>query len=275
MMVASRALDAAGEVAGVGGGAGVVVLAGQQVERAFAGVDLGDAGAHVAVGGIEMEVALEHAGAALHVVPDRLPAVGLGRGRGDQAGDHGPAHLAAVHVRAMQPVEVVVGVGVGAGLQADEGAEARAMLERQVQHDAPADGAAHHHRLVEAKRIDDGHDGVDVGARGELVLGLLPARRRRGFAVPGQVEGDDAELGENLGVIEKAAVLPAVGAGRVQADERDAGTGFLDVEPVRLALDVEAQIAADGRLELRSGAGAHRARSSAAAERGRASSSLK
>ena len=239
MMVGFGAFDAAGQLAGVVGRAGVVVLAGEQIERAFAGVDLGHAAAHVAVGGVEVEVALEHAGAALHVVPDRLPAVGLGRGRGDQARDHAAAHLAAVHVRAVQPVEVVVGIGVGAGLQPDEGAEARCVLQRQVQHDAPADGAAHRHRLVETERIDDGHDGVDVGARRQLVLGLVPARRRRGLAVPGQVEGDDAKLCQRLGVVEKAAVLPAVGTGRVQAEERDAGAGLLDIEPVRLALDVE------------------------------------
>ena len=42
-----------------------------------------------------------------------------------------------------------------------------------------------------------------------------------------------------LGIVEEAPVLPAVGARRVQAHERDAGAGLLDIEPVRLALDVE------------------------------------
>ena len=79
------------------------------------------------------------------------------------------------------------------------------------------------------------------------------------------------KLGQRLGVVEEAAVLPAVGAGRVQAQQRDAGAGLLDIEPVRLALDVEAQIAADGGLERGL---AHRLRPSAAA-RGSASSSLK
>ena len=54
---------------------------------------------------------------------------------------------------------------------------------------------------------------------------------------------------ERLGVVEEAAVLPAVGAGRVQAHERNALAGLLDVEAVRLAGDVEVQVAADGRLE--------------------------
>ena len=249
MMVASAPSMRRASSRVIVGRAGVVVLARQQVERAFGGVDLGHAAAHVAVGGVEVQVAFEHAGAALHVVPDRLPAVGLGRRRGDEPRDHAAAHLAAVHVRAVQPVEVVIGLGMRAGLQPDQGAETRGMLQRQVQHDAPADGAAHRHRLVERERIDHGHDGVDVGARCQLVLGLVPARRRRGLAVPGQVEGDDAELGKRLGVVEEAAVLPAVGARRVQAQQRDAGAGLLDIEPVRLALDVEAQIAADGGLE--------------------------
>ena len=223
-----------------------------------------------------MQVAFEHARAALHVVPDGLPAVGLRGSRSDQAGDHGAAHLPAVHVGAVQPVEIVIGLGVGTRLQADEGAEARGMLQRQVQHDAPADGAAHHHRLVEAERVDDAHDGVDVGARGELVLGPLPARRRRGLAVPRQVEGDDAEAGQRLGIVHEAAILPAIRAGRVQANQRDAFARLLDVDAVRLAGDVDAQVAADGGLE-RGVCGAHRAPPAVfgATARGSASRSLK
>jgi hypothetical protein len=89
--------------------------------------------------------------------------------------------------------------------------------------------------------------------------------------VPGQVEGDDAKAGEDLRVIEESAVLAAVGPGRVQADERDADAGLLDIETVRLALDVEPQIAADGGLER---GFAHGLRPSPAA-RGSASNSLK
>ena len=100
--------------------------------------------------------------------------------------------------------------------------------------------------------------------------------------MPRQVEGDDAKARQRLGIVEEAAILPAVGAGRVQAHERDALAGLLDVDAVRLAGDVEAEIAADGGLE--SGfCGAHRAPPAAApwpargaaAARGNASSSLK
>ena len=65
------------------------------------------------------------------------------------------------------------------------------------------------------------------------------------------------KLRERLGVVEEAAVLAAVGAGGVQADERDARAGLLEIDAVRLALDVDAQVAADGGLEV--GLGAHRA----------------
>jgi hypothetical protein len=75
-----------------------------------------------------------------------------------------------VHVGPVQPVEAVVGVDVRARLQADEGTEARGMLQRKMQHDATADRAAHHDGTIEAERVDNGQDGVDVGARGQLVL---------------------------------------------------------------------------------------------------------
>ena len=66
------------------GGAGIVVFAGEQIKRAALDVDLADAAADVAVDGVEMQVAFEHAGSALHVVPQRFPALGLRRGRRDQ-----------------------------------------------------------------------------------------------------------------------------------------------------------------------------------------------
>ena len=94
--------------------------------------------------------------------------------------------------------------------------------------------------------------------------------------MPGHVEGDDAELGEDLGIVHEAAVLPAIRAGGVQADEGDARAGLLDIETMRLALDGETEVAADRRLEV--GIGTHRTPPAAAvwAEgRGNASNSLK
>src|SRR5262247_1331650 len=60
------------------GRARIIVFAGEQEQRAAFCVDQIDAVADVAVDLVEIEVALEHARAALHVVPQRLPALGCG-----------------------------------------------------------------------------------------------------------------------------------------------------------------------------------------------------
>ena len=91
--------------------------------------------------------------------------------------------------------------------------------------------------------------------------------------MPGQVEGNDAKALENFAVVEERPVLAAVGAGGVQAQQRDALARFLDIEPMRLAADGEAQVAADDRLELGFAVAAHRATPDLA--RGSASRSLK
>src|SRR3990170_1687010 len=82
----ARALDLLRGAARVLGRAGEVVLAGEEIERTGGRVDLPDAVAEVAVGAVEVEVALEDAGAALHVHPERVPARGGGGVRGGGAG---------------------------------------------------------------------------------------------------------------------------------------------------------------------------------------------
>jgi hypothetical protein len=91
------------------------------------------------------------------------------------------------------------------------------MLEREVQHHAPADRTAHGDRSLERERVQDREDDVDVVACGEAVFLVLPAGGRRGFAVPGEIEGDDAEIRRHPRVIHQGAELAAVGAGGVQA----------------------------------------------------------
>ena len=54
------------------------------------------------------------------------------------------------------------------------------------------------------------------------------------------------------------AVLPTVGAGRVQAEQGNAAAGFLDVEPMRLPKEVEMQIAPDYGFETRAHAASFR-----------------
>ena len=48
--------------------------------------------------------------------------------------------------------EIVIGIDMRAGLQADDGAETFGMFERQMQRDAAADRAADHDRPVELER---------------------------------------------------------------------------------------------------------------------------
>src|SRR3546814_14972526 len=86
----------------------IIVLAAEQVERAAGGVDLAEPAADVAVDGVEEQVAFEDARPALHVVPQRLPALRCRTLRSHQAGDPAGRALAAVHVAAVQPFELEV-----------------------------------------------------------------------------------------------------------------------------------------------------------------------
>src|SRR5438132_5305482 len=73
--------------------AGIIVFAREQEQQAAPGVDLSHPAADVAVDLVEIELAFEPAGAALHVVPQRLPAFAVGRVGADQAGDDGARNL--------------------------------------------------------------------------------------------------------------------------------------------------------------------------------------
>ena len=163
--------------------------------------------------------------------------------------DAAPAGEARRHALG-RPRDLVVGRDMRGALQPDDGAESRGVLMREIERDAAADRAAHHHRLVELERIGDFQDHLDVAARGELVFLVLIALRRRRLAVPRHVEHDDAIVVGDALVVEQAAILPAVRAGGVQAEQRNALAGLLDVEPVRAAEQREIEIAADDGLEM-------------------------
>src|SRR5256885_13798650 len=60
------------------GRAGIIVFAGEQIERAAARVDVVELVGDIAVDHVELEVTLEHAGTALHVLPQRLTAPFVG-----------------------------------------------------------------------------------------------------------------------------------------------------------------------------------------------------
>ncbi|HET9354072.1 MAG TPA: hypothetical protein VFO32_08760, partial [Sphingomicrobium sp.] len=218
---------------------------------------LGEVGVpEIAVAEIVVQVAQEDRRAALHVVPQRLPFVGAGRGGSNQAGDRAGRRLLARDVGPVQHTEIAqprVGAGLGMGrrLQPDGGAEMRAVAQRQVQHGTAADRAAHDDGPRQAERARHGHHGVDIELGGELVGLGLEARRRRGFAMPRQIEGDDAEARGDGRIVQQLAILPAVGAGGVQAEQGNALPRLLEIEAMRPAVQIQPQIAADHRLDDR------------------------
>ena len=69
--------------------------------------------------------------------------------------------------------------------------------------------------------------------------------------MPGHIEGDDAVARRDARIVHQRAILTAVAAGGVQAEQRRALPGFLDIEPVRPAKEIEMHVAADDRLEAR------------------------
>ena len=103
------------------------------------------------------------------------------------------------------------------------------------------------------ERTAEGQDQVDVPLRRQPVLLVLPADGRQRLAVPRHVEGEHAEVPRDLGVVQQVAPLAIVGAGGVQAHERDALPGFLDVEAMGAAAEVEPEVATDDRLVRRPG----------------------
>jgi len=226
------------------GRGGEIVFAGQQVQRALLRIEpVEQSVPEIAVGEIVMQVAQEDARTALHVMPQHLPLLGVGRRRRDQAGDRTRGRFLAMHVGPEQHAEITqprIGarIGMGRRLQADGGPEVTAVLQRQMQHRASADRAAHHHRAVEPQRAAERHHRVDIEFRGQAIGFALETARRRGLAVPRQVEDDDAEAAGDPGIIEKRAILSPVGAGSMQADQGDSLARFLEIYPVRLTVEV-------------------------------------
>ena len=68
--------------------------------------------------------------------------------------------------------------------------------------------------------------------------------------MPGKIERDDPESTRHVGIVKHMAELAAVGAGGVQAQERNAAARLFDENPVVDAVEPNGQIAADNRLEF-------------------------
>ena len=229
-------------------GAGIVVLPGQQVERAALGVDQVRPVAVIRILPVEVEVAAEHAGTALEVGPEGFPAMRLRRLGRDEAGDHRGADLAAVHVGPVQPGRVVPRHLVVGRLEADQGAEPPGVPGGDVEHDPPADRAAHQHRPVELQHVRDGKDRPCIGLGGEPVLLVLVTGRGERLAVPRHVEGDHPVVRGHRVVEHQVPVLAAVGAGGVQAEERYALPRLLEEQAARPAVELQRGVAAGDRF---------------------------
>src|SRR4029453_18690795 len=103
---------------------GVVILPGQQVDRAGSGVYLLLPSAEIPVDAVEVGVAAVDTGAALGVGPPHLPAGSLrALGRHEAVGPRGGAHR-AVHVGHHRPVREA-SLYLAGGLEADHGAPLR------------------------------------------------------------------------------------------------------------------------------------------------------
>jgi hypothetical protein len=68
--------------------------------------------------------------------------------------------------------------------------------------------------------------------------------------MPGHVEGQHAEVARDHAVVEEMAILLSVGARGVEADERDALAGLLEVDAMRAPAQGQRQVAADDGLEV-------------------------
>ena len=123
------------------------------------------------------------------------------------------------------------------------------MLDREIEHDAASYRAADHGRPVQLQGAAEGADGFGVACGGELIFCPIPAGRRIGLAVKRHVEGNDAEILRILLVREQIPPLPCVGARGVQADQRNAGAVFLEIDAMRFAFYFDMDVTADYRID--------------------------
>src|ERR1700709_64212 len=105
------------------GRAGEAVFAGEQKQRTGRGVDRADPRPQVAVDPIEVEVAFEHAGSALHIMPERLAPPCVGPAGRDEPRNKGRADLTAMDIWPVQPARIVPGRLEVGRLETDQGAE--------------------------------------------------------------------------------------------------------------------------------------------------------
>ena len=128
---------------------------------------------------------------------------------------------------------------VGRAFQPDDAGKLVLIFGRDLQHDRAAHRAAHHHRLLECELEPHGADHREIALRRQAVLLQPPAVGRCRAAVIRQVERDDAKPVGDLRIVEHMAVLPRVRARGVQAQQRHALPGFLDMHAICGAVDID------------------------------------
>src|SRR3954452_5625502 len=226
-----------------------IVFAGQQEQRAPAGVDRGDASTQIAVDPIEIEIALEYARAALLVSPQCLAPRRIRALRSDQAGHQGGADFATMNVRPVQPFSIVPGRLEVRCLQSNQRPEFGRVIDGKVENDAAADGTSHHHRPIQRQRPAERPYRFGIARRGQTILLAIPAFRRVGLAVPWHVEGDDSKISRKARIRQQMPPLPRIRARRVQTHQRNAGTVLLEIDAIDRALYGDMNVAADNWLD--------------------------
>ncbi|MNL35096.1 hypothetical protein D3C87_1571070 [compost metagenome] len=149
----------------------------------------------------------------------------------------------------MQPRRVVPGFLEVGRFHPDQRAEVIGVLMRKLQHDAPADRATDQRRAVQRQGIAERHHGFHVAFGGQAVFLVLPAGRRVRLAVPGHVESNHAITRGDVRIAHHVAVLAAVGARGMQADQRNALARFLEIDAAGLARDFNRHIAANNGFQ--------------------------
>src|SRR5215475_2993045 len=66
-----------------------------------------------------------------------------------------------------------------------------------------------------------------------------------------QVEGNHPEPLGHRRIVQQMAVLSAIGAGRMEAQQRDSLASFLDIDAMLGAVDADAEKSSDHRLKFR------------------------
>jgi hypothetical protein len=119
------------------------------------------------------------------------------------------------------------------------------------EYDGAAHRAAEHRRPFEPKRDPDRADDGDIGFSRQAEFLEPPAVRRRRAAVIRHIKGDDAKPSGDRAIIHHVTELPAIVARRVQTKQRQTAAGLFDENPVPFAGDVDRDVAAGDRLEVR------------------------